>query len=133
MRGGDKRAVAIADFTADQDGDLGFTHGDKIMVTDDSEEWWVGYREAEPDVKGSFPSNYVAERGGGGKRVMAIEDFAPIKHGDLGFTRGDEIMVTDDSQEWWVGYRSAEPNVIGSFPSNYVAPPLQAWQTVGRS
>ena len=51
--------VAITEFAAEQDDDLGFANGDRIVVTDKSQEWWRGYRLVHPDVTGMFPSNYV--------------------------------------------------------------------------
>ena len=51
--------VSIAEFAAEQDDDLGFANGDRIVVTDKSQEWWRGYRLVHPDVTGMFPSNYV--------------------------------------------------------------------------
>jgi hypothetical protein len=63
--------VATADFAGDAAGDLSFVIGEEIIVVDDTQAWWRGYRVAEPSKEGEFPSNYVetapaADSGGGG-------------------------------------------------------------------
>ena len=51
--------VGGCDFDADQDGDLGFKTGDRIVVTAKEGDWWQGYLESDPSKTGQFPSNYV--------------------------------------------------------------------------
>ena len=51
--------VGGCDFDADQDGDLGFKTGDRIVVTAKEGDWWEGYLESDPSKTGQFPSNYV--------------------------------------------------------------------------
>ena len=53
--------VAVDAFVASQPGDLSFHTGEKIVVTDSTQSWWVGYRASDPNsAEGSFPSNFVA-------------------------------------------------------------------------
>ena len=40
-------------------GDLGFSAGDIVVLTEATQTWWQGYREETPDLRGAFPSNYV--------------------------------------------------------------------------
>ncbi|KAF7730690.1 hypothetical protein EC973_001639 [Apophysomyces ossiformis] len=50
-------------------------------------------------------------------------DFNAREHGELGFDKGDPIVVVDSSDDiWWMGYKdngNGEP-MQGVFPSNYV-------------
>lgn len=56
------------------------------------------------------------------RRVQSIHDFQPQEPGEIGFSRGDEILVLDDSDaNWWRGRTTRDDNFnIGIFPSNYV-------------
>ena len=54
------KAVGLHDFTADDEGDLPFSAGDEIEVTDQTEPgegWWTG-RNSQ-GVVGIFPANHV--------------------------------------------------------------------------
>lgn len=53
-------------------------------------------------------------------RVQAVAEFAPLQIGDLGFSEGEVLVVTDMSTPWWIGYRDGQPEQKGTFPSNYV-------------
>ena len=53
-------------------------------------------------------------------KVQAVAEFAPLQLGDLGFSAGEILVVTDMSTPWWMGYRDGQPEQRGSFPSNYV-------------
>ena len=58
-------ARAVAAFDAEQEGDLGFTAGEVIVVTDTQGDdtpgggWWTGHRQADVAKTGDFPSNFV--------------------------------------------------------------------------
>ncbi len=54
-----QRATALADFKSEEPGDLQFNVGEIITVTSQVDDWWVGYREADPSFSGEFPSTYV--------------------------------------------------------------------------
>jgi hypothetical protein len=152
-------AKALYDFAAQNEGDLAFSAGDVIVITDASETWWKGYRAESPQSNGVFPSNYVevCEAGDTGlrldlkdeataeqpsedgrtlhtnigvpqangpeqelSRAKALYDFAAQNEGDLAFSAGDELMITDATDTWWKGYRAESPQSNGVFPSNYV-------------
>ncbi|EGF82107.1 hypothetical protein BATDEDRAFT_2765, partial [Batrachochytrium dendrobatidis JAM81] len=54
-----KYAIALYDFQAQADGDLSFSHDEKIEVvqrTADTNDWWIG---RIGDRTGQFPGNYV--------------------------------------------------------------------------
>eukprot|EP01043_Picozoa_sp_COSAG02_P010004 COSAG02_NODE_345_length_24135_cov_6.425404_18_plen_343_part_00 len=53
-------------------------------------------------------------------RVQTVAEFAPLQMGDLGFSAGEVLVVTDMSTPWWIGYRDGQPEQKGTFPSNYV-------------
>ncbi|KAI9486979.1 MAG: cortical protein marker for cell polarity-domain-containing protein [Benjaminiella poitrasii] len=51
-------------------------------------------------------------------------DFSAREHGELGFEKGDPIIVVDSSDDiWWMGYKADKSDgsfIQGVFPSNYV-------------
>ncbi|KAF0436576.1 DUF500-domain-containing protein [Gigaspora margarita] len=52
-------AIALYDFTGEQEGDLSFTKGDLIIITkktDSNNEWWTGKCKGQDGI---FPANYV--------------------------------------------------------------------------
>lgn len=52
--------------------------------------------------------------------VQALFDFTPAEEGELGFKRGDIIMVTNRSDlNWWEGTLHG---ASGTFPATYVCP-----------
>ena len=54
-------------------------------------------------------------------KVIAKFDFQPQEQGELGLTKGDEIVVVDKSDaNWWKG-RNKRTNEEGLFPVPYVA------------
>ena len=57
------------------------------------------------------------------QKVQSIHDFQPQEPGEIGFSRGDEILVLDQSDaNWWRGRTLRDDNFnIGIFPSNYVS------------
>ena len=48
--------VAVFDFEAQADGDLGFKSGDKIEILEKDGQWWTGRKNGK---EGVFPFNYV--------------------------------------------------------------------------
>lgn len=59
--------------------------------------------------------------------MRARADFAAIETGDLSFSKGDLIVVTNTHGQdlasgagWWTGHREDEPGITGDFPSNYM-------------
>ncbi|KAG8851347.1 hypothetical protein FRB96_009412 [Tulasnella sp. 330] len=56
------KAIALYDYNANEAGDLSFTEGDVIWVTEKTQttnDWWTGVLAANPDTKGIFPANFV--------------------------------------------------------------------------
>ncbi|KAI8329444.1 cortical protein marker for cell polarity-domain-containing protein [Chlamydoabsidia padenii] len=53
---------------------------------------------------------------------IAKFDFSAREHGELGFEKGDPIIVIDAEDDiWWMGYKNGQDDVLqGVFPSNYV-------------
>lgn len=57
--------------------------------------------------------------------VQALYDFTPQEPGELAFSRGDVITVTDKTdQHWW---RGEIGNRDGLFPATYVQPYHQSY------
>ncbi|KAF8306377.1 DUF500-domain-containing protein [Clavulina sp. PMI_390] len=56
-------------------------------------------------------------------RAIALYDFAAQEAGDLGFRKGDVIMVTkmsDTADDWWTGRIDTPSRRQGIFPANFV-------------
>ena len=48
-------------------------------------------------------------------RVQAVAEFAPLQLGDLGFSAGEVLVVTDMSTPWWIGtIRSSRSDSLSS-------------------
>ncbi|XP_006881490.1 PREDICTED: tyrosine-protein kinase HCK isoform X1 [Elephantulus edwardii] len=52
--------------------------------------------------------------------VIALYDYEAIHHEDLSFQKGDQMVVLEESGEWWKA-RSLATQKEGYIPSNYVA------------
>ena len=65
------KAKALYSFKAEQEGDLGFCEGEIIVLTEATQTWWRGYREAVGPPEGVFPSNYVELVAEGGRMQWA--------------------------------------------------------------
>lgn len=50
---------------------------------------------------------------------VALYSYSSSEPGDLTFTEGEEILVTQKEGEWWTGSIDGR---TGIFPSNYVRP-----------
>lgn len=61
------KAKALYSFRAEQEGDLAFSEGDIIVLTEATQTWWKGYREESGPPGGVFPSNYVKLVAEGGR------------------------------------------------------------------
>uniref|UniRef100_A0A672IE51 Tyrosine-protein kinase n=1 Tax=Salarias fasciatus TaxID=181472 RepID=A0A672IE51_SALFA len=57
---GDSIAMALYDYEAIHDGDLGFKKGDKLRILEESGEWWRAML-ISTGKEGYIPSNYVAK------------------------------------------------------------------------
>ncbi|EPY74940.1 intersectin-2 [Camelus ferus] len=54
-----------------------------------------------------------------GEEYIALYPYSSVEPGDLTFTEGEEILVTQKDGEWWTG---SIGDRTGIFPSNYVKP-----------
>ncbi|XP_064420682.1 tyrosine-protein kinase HCK [Latimeria chalumnae] len=75
-------------------------------------------------TSGSKPRNSVNNSshtdGSGDTIVVAMYDYDAVHEGDLRFQKGDQIVILEESGEWWRG-RSLVTGEEGYIPSNYVA------------
>jgi hypothetical protein len=112
---------ALFDFDPQYEGDLRFSKGDLIVVTEDQigktpqDGWLFGEINGR---KGTFPANYCS-------RVVwmkAIFDFDPVYDGDLRLSAGDLIRIINvpHDKSLPVGWLVGEVNGrSGMFPANY--------------
>ncbi|XP_062971974.1 intersectin-2 isoform X2 [Elgaria multicarinata webbii] len=135
------KAQALCSWTAKKDNHLNFSKNDIITVLEQQENWWFG--EAGGG-RGWFPKSYVKILPGHeyqrvepeavyaavnkklttpsytlGEEYIALYSYTSSEPGDLTFTEGEEILVTQKDGEWWTG---SIGNRTGIFPSNYVKP-----------
>ncbi|TSO67474.1 Intersectin-2 [Bagarius yarrelli] len=124
---------ALCSWMAKTDNHLNFSKDDVINVLEQQENWWLGELNG---VQGWFPKTYVtvmsnselsadstegfesaAADGSSLEEYIALYTYESPEPGDLTFTEGDTILVSQKEGEWWrgsIGDRS------GLFPSNYV-------------
>uniref|UniRef100_A0A4X2KBZ7 Intersectin 2 n=1 Tax=Vombatus ursinus TaxID=29139 RepID=A0A4X2KBZ7_VOMUR len=129
------KAQALCSWTAKKENHLNFSKHDVITVLEQQENWWFG---SVHGGRGWFPKSYVKiiagsirVTGGSGLSIghqvaisffflaeyVALYSYSSSEPGDLTFTEGEEILVTQKDGEWWtgsIGHRA------GIFPSNYV-------------
>ena len=72
-----------------------------------------------PDSSQSNPPE-ATEAGSEDIIVVALYDYEAIHHEDLSFQKGDQMVVLEESGEWWRA-RSLATRNEGYIPSNYVA------------
>uniref|UniRef100_A0A4X2KJM9 Intersectin 2 n=1 Tax=Vombatus ursinus TaxID=29139 RepID=A0A4X2KJM9_VOMUR len=121
------KAQALCSWTAKKENHLNFSKHDVITVLEQQENWWFG---SVHGGRGWFPKSYVKIIAGPETRkedpadvsafqeeYVALYSYSSSEPGDLTFTEGEEILVTQKDGEWWtgsIGHRA------GIFPSNYV-------------
>ncbi|XP_078205950.1 intersectin-2 isoform X4 [Callithrix jacchus] len=135
------KAQALCSWTAKKDNHLNFSKHDVITVLEQQENWWFGEVHGR---RGWFPKSYVKIIPGSevkreepetlyaavnkkptsavcsvGEEYIALYPYSSVEPGDLTFTEGEEILVTQKDGEWWTG---SIGNRSGIFPSNYVKP-----------
>ena len=110
-----KTAEAVYDYESEQPDDLTFATGDIITLDecDPTEDWWKGHIG---DRIGIFPANYVQLRKV--RMCKALFDFQGAEDDELTFAAGDEIEITGDLAEWYMGKNAA--GETGIFPENFV-------------
>ncbi|XP_045385427.1 tyrosine-protein kinase HCK isoform X1 [Lemur catta] len=72
-----------------------------------------------PNSNNGHPPGFV-EAGSEDIIVVALYDYDAIHHEDLSFQKGDQMVVLEESGEWWKA-RSLATRKEGYIPSNYVA------------
>uniref|UniRef100_F1KQL1 Intersectin-1 n=1 Tax=Ascaris suum TaxID=6253 RepID=F1KQL1_ASCSU len=122
--------IALYDFKASEPTDLELSAGDRILVTEASDDWWRGTCGGR---SGIFPANYVqkcpkteavtAPEGGilGIGRVLA--SFETTAENQLSLHVGETVTVRSKSPAgWWQGEIVSSGGVkrVGWFPGNYV-------------
>ncbi|XP_019392851.1 PREDICTED: intersectin-2 isoform X1 [Crocodylus porosus] len=135
------KAQALCSWTAKKENHLNFSKNDIITVLEQQENWWFGEVHGG---RGWFPKSYVKLLPGNeskreepeavyasvkkkhntpsytpGEEYVALYSYSSSELGDLTFTEGDEILVTQKDGEWWTG---SIDDRTGIFPSNYVRP-----------
>ncbi|XP_044539074.1 intersectin-2-like [Gracilinanus agilis] len=135
------KAQALCSWTAKKENHLNFSKHDVITVLEQQENWWFGTVHGG---RGWFPKSYVRIVAGPdtrreepeavyasvqrkpsgavpalGEEYVALYSYSSSEPGDLTFTEGQEILVTQKDGEWWTGTLDGR---AGIFPSNYVRP-----------
>uniref|UniRef100_A0A8C0XDG1 Intersectin-2 n=1 Tax=Castor canadensis TaxID=51338 RepID=A0A8C0XDG1_CASCN len=141
IHGQNLKAQALCSWTAKKDNHLNFSKHDIITVLEQQENWWFGEVHGG---RGWFPKSYVKIIPGSevkreepealyaavnkkptsaaypvGEEYIALYSYSSVEPGDLTFTEGEEILVTQKDGEWWTG---SIGDRTGIFPSNYVKP-----------
>ena len=113
---------------ADHAGQLVMSPGDRIVVLEKDQEWWLGYLEsAGPEHRGYFPGKYVREvdtapdisgAAPAEGRAIVIQSREPDAPGELKLTVGETIEITGKYPDgtWWHG-RLPGNGQTGDFPS----------------
>uniref|UniRef100_A0A663ETS6 Intersectin 2 n=1 Tax=Aquila chrysaetos chrysaetos TaxID=223781 RepID=A0A663ETS6_AQUCH len=139
------KAQALCSWTAKKENHLNFSKNDIITVLEQQENWWFGEVHGG---RGWFPKSYVKLLPGrtlipkiplpasdillssylkllspslcaACTEYVALYSYSSSEPGDLTFTEGEEILVTQKEGEWWTGSIDGR---TGIFPSNYVRP-----------
>uniref|UniRef100_A0AAY4ADM3 Intersectin 2b n=1 Tax=Denticeps clupeoides TaxID=299321 RepID=A0AAY4ADM3_9TELE len=110
---GNVQARALCSWTAKTDNHLNFSKDDVITVLEQQESWWLGQLNG---VQGWFPKSYVTVLSA---KYVALYRYESPEPGDLTFSEGDTIVVTEKEGEWWKGCIGDR---YGLFPFNYVKP-----------
>ncbi|KAM9495947.1 intersectin-2a isoform 2-T3 [Clarias gariepinus] len=132
------QAVAVCEWTATTDTQLGFAKDDIITILEQQENWWYGELR---ENQGWFPKTYVSmvtttnntnteplyssvedlemPDSAIHEEYVALYTYESPEPGDLTFRAEDVILVTEKEGEWWKGCIGDQS---GLFPSNYVKP-----------
>ncbi|XP_063039904.1 intersectin-2b isoform X2 [Engraulis encrasicolus] len=127
------QAQALCSWTAKTDNHLNFQKDELITVLEQQDSWWLGELNG---VQGWFPKSYVTVIGqadnhadvadgtadgsdASQQEFVALYTYESPEPGDLTFSAGDSILVTEKEGEWWRGCIGER---YGVFPFNYVKP-----------
>ena len=112
------------------------TKNEALTLLDDSKTWWkVRNKNGQT---GYVPSNYISRKkklpfgfnnkpkesksdsGSQERRVVAKYNYEKQRDDELELTKGNRVVVLEESEDkWWRG-RNLETGEDGWFPSNYV-------------
>ncbi|KAL0967131.1 hypothetical protein UPYG_G00248170 [Umbra pygmaea] len=122
--------VALYTYESPEAGDLTFSEGDVVMVTEREGEWWRG---CIGDQTGVFPSNYVkpmepeiTRPGAASKKpeiAQSVSAVVALMTEQLSLSPGQLIVVlAKNSNGWWLGELQArgKKRQRGWFHSSYV-------------
>ncbi|KAK3506610.1 hypothetical protein QTP70_011057 [Hemibagrus guttatus] len=132
------QAVALCEWTATTDTQLGFAKDDIITVLEQEENWWYGELG---ENRGWFPKTHVSMVTANNntnteplystvddldvpdsvllEEYVALYTYESPESGDLTFRAEDVLLVMEKEGEWWKGCIGDQS---GLFPSNYVKP-----------
>ncbi|KAJ8922264.1 hypothetical protein NQ315_004202 [Exocentrus adspersus] len=143
-------ASVIAPYQSTSPEQLSLARGQLIMIRKKTDSgWWEGELQAKGRKRqvGWFPASYVKVLNSSGKisgrstpvsttrmqqevvldKVVALYPYTARNPDELTFVKDDIISVTAREEEaWWRGELNG---VSGLFPSNYVTPLQQQWQS----
>lgn len=141
-------AVAEYDYEKDEDNEVGFEEGDRIVAIEFvDEEWWQGTNEKTGE-SGLFPAAYVVlqesqserepavpepveakpapavaavpEPANAGPTAIAEYDYEKDEDNEVAFEEGDRLVgIEFVDDEWWQGVNE-KTGESGLFPANYV-------------
>ncbi|TMS38368.1 hypothetical protein L596_005109 [Steinernema carpocapsae] len=123
--------IALYDFEAAESNDLSLKVGDRIWVTENSDDWWKGSCHGRT---GTFPANYVQRETekptspsspvvGASQVGVAVAAFEAMEANQLSLKVGEKVTICSKSENgWWEGEKTLENDqrATGWFPGNYV-------------
>uniref|UniRef100_A0A1I8AD92 Intersectin-1 n=1 Tax=Steinernema glaseri TaxID=37863 RepID=A0A1I8AD92_9BILA len=123
--------IALYAFEAIESNDLPLKPGDRIWVTESSDDWWKGVSNGKV---GTFPANYVQKESvvksapgsptaGILQTGVAVAAFEAMESNQLSLKVGDKVTICSKSENgWWEGEKRLEngERATGWFPGNYV-------------
>lgn len=117
-------AIALYSFNAEQDGDLGFSEGDTVIVLSRiNKDWLCGEHKGK---RGQFPASFVQpiSKNTSTKSVDIYRAAFPFEaqHADeLTLRPGDKVQVTCKvNDDWWQGRLLGSTSREGIFPAAFV-------------
>lgn len=125
----------IHDFNGTKSHHLSFKKGDRLVVFDKdgekNKDWLRGHIEGNPKTIGKFPANHTKEiksnKSSEKKKDKKLRIIVEAKHAHTGkdenylsFNKGDRIIVSKKTDNWWMGKLEHDKSKKGWFPANHV-------------
>lgn len=117
-------AIALYSFSAEQDGDLGFSEGDTVVVLSRiNKDWLLGELNGR---RGQFPASFVQpiskNTSTKGADIYKVAFPFEAQHADeLTLRPGDKVQVTCKvNADWWQGRLLGSTSGEGIFPAAFV-------------